>query len=317
MKIEYAIRAYISDLTVNAGKAPRTIASYQRDLKAYRDFLETRDITDTDRIRDADIEAFLRNAAKTYASNSLARYAASIRSFHHFLAFFYDEKDPSLNIEVRHGDGKLPVYGTVQEINMLLSSFDDHDPRQAMEHAVLELLYACGLRVSEVCALTINRVNLENGMVRVIGKGNKERIVPIAHGSLPVLRQYLYTIRPQFVKDKTVFFFINTHGRRLTERYVQLLMQNKRAQLGIKKPLTPHKIRHSYATHLLQGGADLRSIQEILGHANISTTEIYTHVADEQLLSGYQKFNPIASSENLDQLELPSLTKNHEKKKKK
>lgn len=307
MKIEYAVRAYISDLTVNAGKAQRTIAGYQHDLQVYRTYLEARGITDTDEIQDMDIEAFLRHKAKTAAENSIARYAASIRSFHHFLAFFYDAEDPSLNIEVHHGNGKLPIYGTVAEMDQLLGSFDDQDPRQAMEHAVLELLYACGLRVSEVCALTINRVNLENGMLRVIGKGNKERIVPIAHGSLPVVRHYLYTVRPQFLKDKTAFFFINVHGRRLTERSVQLLMQRKRTELGMKKPLTPHKIRHSYATHLLQGGADLRSIQEILGHANISTTEIYTHVADEQLLSSYQKFNPIASSKNLDQLEIPSL----------
>lgn len=315
MKIEYAIRAYIGHLTTNAGKAQRTVAGYHRDLKAYQAYLEAHGIVDTDAIQDMDIESFLRHMAKTYAANSLARYAASIRSFHHFLAFFYDAKDPSLNIEVHHADGKLPVYATVAEINQLLASFDDQDPRQAMEHAVLEMLYACGLRVSEVCALTVNRVNLENGMLRVIGKGNKERIVPIAHGSLRILRHYMYTIRPQFLKDKTLFFFINVHGRRLTERYVQLLMQKKRTELGMKKKLTPHKIRHSYATHLLQGGADLRSIQEILGHANISTTEIYTHVADEQLLFSYQKFNPIASSKNLDQLEIPSLKTEKKKQK--
>ena len=305
MKLDLAYKKYMSWLTVNEGKSPNTIDNYGRDLRGYLAWLQQEEITDTDAISGQLIEQYLQSQKDVKAVRSIAREAAAIRSFHHYLAFVYDAKDPSVNIEVRHSEDDLPVYATRAEMDRLLSSFTNANPKEILDHALLEFIYACGLRVSEAVNLTLNRVNLEEGMVRVLGKGNKERLVPVPKGSVPVLKRYLEIVRPLFVKKPMAQFFVNSCGRPVTVRYVELLVREKCEQAGIDKHLTPHKLRHSYATHLLQGGADLRSIQELLGHADIGTTEIYTHVADKQLVDSYQKFNPVASHPSLDHLEIP------------
>ena len=305
MKLDLAYKKYMSWLMVNEGKSPNTIDNYGRDLRGYLAWLQQEKITDTAAISGQLIEQYLQSQKDVKAVRSIAREAAAIRSFHHYLAFVYDAKDPSVNIEVRHSEDDLPVYATRAEMDRLLSSFTDANPKEILDHALLEFIYACGLRVSEAVNLTLNRVNLEEGMVRVLGKGNKERLVPVPKGSVPVLKRYLEIVRPLFVKKPMAQFFVNSCGRPVTVRYVELLVREKCEQAGIDKHLTPHKLRHSYATHLLQGGADLRSIQELLGHADIGTTEIYTHVADKQLVDSYQKFNPVASHPSLDHLEIP------------
>ena len=305
MKLDLAYKKYMSWLTVNEGKSPNTIDNYGRDLRGYLAWLQQEKITDTAAISGQLIEQYLQSQKDVKAVRSIAREAAAIRSFHHYLAFVYDAKDPSVNIEVRHSEDDLPVYATRAEMVRLLSSFTDANPKEILDHALLEFIYACGLRVSEAVNLTLNRVNLEEGMVRVLGKGNKERLVPVPKGSVPVLKRYLEIVRPLFVKKPMAQFFVNSCGRPVTVRYVELLVREKCEEAGIDKHLTPHKLRHSYATHLLQGGADLRSIQELLGHADIATTEIYTHVADKQLVDSYQKFNPVASHPSLDHLEIP------------
>jgi len=305
MNLDLAYKKYMSWLTVNEGKSPNTIHNYGRDLRGYLAWLQQEEITDTDAISGQLIEQYLQSQKDVKAVRSIAREAAAIRSFHHYLAFVYDAKDPSVNIEVRHSEDDLPVYATRAEMDRLLSSFTNANPKEILDHALLEFIYACGLRVSEAVNLTLNRVNLEEGMVRVLGKGNKERLVPVPKGSVPVLKRYLEIVRPLFVKKPMAQFFVNSCGRPVTVRYVELLVREKCEEAGIDKHLTPHKLRHSYATHLLQGGADLRSIQELLGHADIGTTEIYTHVADKQLVDSYQKFNPVASHPSLDHLEIP------------
>lgn len=305
MKLDLAYKKYMSWLTVNEGKSPNTIDNYGRDLRGYLAWLQQEKITDTAAISGQLIEQYLQSQKDVKAVRSIAREAAAIRSFHHYLAFVYDAKDPSVNIEVRHSEDDLPVYATRAEMDRLLSSFTNANPKEILDHALLEFIYACGLRVSEAVNLTLNRVNLEEGMVRVLGKGNKERLVPVPKGSVPVLKRYLEIVRPLFIKKPMAQFFVNSCGRPVTVRYVELLVREKCEEAGIDKHLTPHKLRHSYATHLLQGGADLRSIQELLGHADIGTTEIYTHVADKQLVDSYQKFNPVASHPSLDHLEIP------------
>lgn len=318
MELDLAYKKYMSWLTVNEGKSPRTIDNYGRDLRGYLAWLKQKGTTDTDAISGQLIEQYLQyQQEKKKAVRSIAREAAAIRSFHHYLAFVYDARDPSMNIDVRHSEDNLPVYATKAEMNRLLSSFTDSSPKDILDHALLEFIYACGLRVSEAVNLTLNRVNLEEGMVRVLGKGNKERLVPIPKGSLPVLKRYVEIVRPVFVKKPMPQFFVNSYGRPVTVRYVELLVRDKCDQSGIDKHLTPHKLRHSYATHLLQGGADLRSIQELLGHADIGTTEIYTHVADQQLVDSYQKYNPVASHPSLDHLEIPKVTENKDGTKRK
>ena len=241
---------------------------------------------------DAIIEDFLLEQSESKAVSSLCRMTASIRSFHHYLTFMFDEKDPSLNLEVHRGSKTLPIFCTIEEINRLMSSFDDTNPKDALDHSILEMIYSCGLRVSEVVSLTVNRVDLETGLVRVLGKGNKERVVPIAMGSIPVIKHYFLVVRALYLKKKTNLFFINKFGRKVTTKYVEVMLKEKCDEVGIQKHITPHKLRHSYATHLLQGGADLRSIQEMLGHSDIRTTEIYTHVQNKQVFTSYENFHP-------------------------
>ena len=308
MKLEEALKEYLVHIQVNEGRSPRTVSSYDEDLKQYSAFLSAHNVTDTAEITYQLIEQFITEQSTLKASSSVVRMAASIRSFHHDLAFMHNEADPSLNLEVHKSTNTLPVYCTVDEISQLMSSFDDTDPNQYMDHAILEAIYSCGLRVSEAVSLTLNRVDLDSGKVRVLGKGDKERIVPIPQGSISLLKYWRDVVRPVFLKTKTPLFFINRFGRRVTPRYVELMLQRKDVELGFTKHITPHKLRHSYATHMLQGGADLRSIQEMLGHSNIQTTEIYTHVQNRQMFTSYEKFHP---GESLQKLEIP--TKNKDK----
>lgn len=299
MKLEDALKQYIVQITVNEGRSPRTIKSYEEDLKQYFSFLKEEDITDTESIDDSIIESFLQEQRLHKKATSIARMAASIRSFHHYMNFFYDEKDPSLNLDVHRGVKSLPVFCSVDEINQLMDYFDDTNPKDILNHAILELIYTCGLRVSEAVSLTVNRIDLEASFVRVLGKGNKERIVPIARGSIAILKSYRDYVRPLYLKKKTNLFFLNRFGRKVTTRYVELMLKDVCNQVGIKKPITPHKLRHSYATHMLQGGADLRSIQEMLGHSDIQTTEIYTHVQNKQIFTSYEQFHPGLKGEDL------------------
>ena len=299
MKLTDALKRYLTELTVNEGKSVRTVKSYESDLKQYISFLEAEGIKDTKKISGDLVEGFIIEQSLSKKGTSLSRMAASIRSFHQYLSYLYDEKDPSLNIEVHRGVKSLPGFASVDEINALMASFDDSNPEQLFHHALLELIYSCGMRVSEATSITVNRVDLETGMVRILGKGNKERIVPIPRGSIPVLERYLHLVRPVYLKKNTNLFFINRFGRKVTRESVEKLLRDKCTELGFQAHITPHKLRHSYATHLLQGGADLRAIQEMLGHSDIKTTEIYTHVANRQMFESYARFHPGGKDDKL------------------
>jgi site-specific recombinase XerD len=292
MKTDKALERYLADLTIKEGKSPRTVSSYRNDLLQYLAFLKEQGITDTEAITDDMTEGFILEQSEVKAGTSIGRMAASIRSFHRFLNFLFDENDPSQKLEIHRGAKTLPVYATVGEITQLMESFDDSDPVQLFQHAMLEMIYACGMRISEVCSITVNRVDLDTGFVRVLGKGNKERIVPLPKGSARVISDYYALVRPVFLKRKTNLFFINRFGRKVTRESVEMLLREKCVSLNFQQHITPHKLRHSYATHLLQNGADLRSIQEMLGHADIRTTEIYTHVADRQMIESYRNCHP-------------------------
>lgn len=180
-----------------------------------------------------------------------------------------------------------------------MDSFDDHIPEQYLDHAILQMIYDCGLRVSEAVTLTMNRVDLDSRKLRVLGKGDKERIVPIPSHSISFYKEYRDVIRTNFLKNKTNLFFITNKGKKVTSKHVEVLLQKKCIELDFHKHITPHKLRHSYATHMLQGGADLRSIQEMLGHSDISTTEIYTNVTNKQMFDAYEKFHSDILNEKL------------------
>ncbi|MGM9940555.1 MAG: tyrosine-type recombinase/integrase [Bulleidia sp.] len=293
MKTDEALQEYLVHLQMNQGKSIRTIQSYHEDLNQYLSCMHDFGIDDVEQIHLKDIEEYLTLCHHQGKQNStIIRYAASIRSFHHDLSFMYGFADPSDNLEVSGKTQRLPDVCTVEEITQLMNSFDDNDPVQAIDHALLEMIYACGLRVSEAVSLTLNRVDLETGKLKVLGKGDKERIIPIPTGTKQIEKQYLNTIRPIAMHKKTNLFFINIHGRKITSRHVELLLERKREELHFSSHITPHKLRHSYATHMLEAGADLRTIQEILGHSDISTTEIYTHVHNRQMFDSYHHHHP-------------------------
>ncbi len=299
MKLEDAYKQYLMHIRVNEGKSERTIKSYSEDLKQYIQWLKEHHIHTVEKIELKDIQSFIVEQNQSKASASVVRMSASIRSFHQDLSFMYDIKDPSKNIEVHKDTHSLPVFCTTEEISILMNSFDDHDPVQYLNHAMLEMIYDCGLRVSEAVSLTMNRVDLDTKKLRVLGKGDKERIVPIPTASIQFFKYYRDVVRSGFLKTKTNLFFINKFGRKVTTKYVEELLHNKCIECNFKKHITPHKLRHSYATHMLQGGADLRSIQEMLGHSNISTTEIYTHVTNKQIFEAYDKYHSDDLNEQL------------------
>ncbi|MBR2802760.1 MAG: tyrosine-type recombinase/integrase [Erysipelotrichaceae bacterium] len=293
MKIAEAVKQYRIQIEVIEGKSPRTVSSYLQDLQKYLNYLDEEGIEDTEEITEGEVEDFFYSLNEGYAANSINRIKVSVRSFHRFLNYRYDLPDPSLNVHVQKGEKRLPVYASVEEIDRLMAVFGE-EPEEIFEHALLESIYGLGLRVSECCSLTLSQVNLNDGFVKVLGKGSKERLIPIPKRTLQEMRRYALEVRPLWQKKNNKAFFINHFGRNIYSVFVQRVLKERCIQADIRKPITPHKLRHSYATHLLEGGSDLRVIQELLGHSDISTTEIYTHVANKHLRDSYEKFFPLA-----------------------
>ena len=290
MEVSRAIKDYLLNLNIE-GKSNNTISNYGRDLSKYESFLSENNIENVEDINDRLIEDFVLDLNDTYEIKSINRMKTTIRNFHKYLNFKYDIKNPSLNIHTSKGKTSLPIFCTVEEIDKLMSVFTD-EAQDALDHAILETIYGLGLRVSECCELKISQINLEAGFVKILGKGNKERVVPIPKRTLDTINEYFKNVRPVWLKRATNNFFINKEGRKIYPRYVQYMLKDKLALAGIKKDITPHKLRHSYATHLLQGGADLRTIQELLGHSDISTTTIYTHITNKKIHDDYKKYHP-------------------------
>ena len=299
MNLDTAYKDYIFSISTAEGKSKNTVESYKIDLKYYLNFLKTKKIDDVEDIKDSDIDDYINVLNKTLKPKTINRKKVSIRNFHRYLNFKFDIKDPSLNVTVSKGEKRLPIYATKAEIDKLMSIFNDNIPEDLFNHAILETIYGLGLRVSECCDLKTNQVNLDDGFVKVLGKGNKERVVPIPSNTLKIMKQYFLNVRSLWLQKSTNSFFINKLGHKIYSEYVERMLKNSIIEAGISKNLTPHKLRHSYATHLLEGGADLRVIQELLGHSDISTTEIYTHVESERLKSSYLSAHPLAKSGGL------------------
>lgn len=301
MKTDFALKDYIFYLSTNEGKSENTVSSYSIDLKQYLEYLKENNITEIEKVKDDDIEKYVSFLNNNFSPKSINRKKVSIRNFHKYLNFKYDIKDPSVNVTVSHSQKTLPMYATKNEIEKLMSIFDDDKPQDLLDHAILETIYGLGLRVSECCNLKTNQVNIDDGFVKVLGKGNKERVVPIPKNSLKVMKQYFLNVRPVWIKKNTNNFYINNKGKHIYSEYVERMLKKSIIKANISKNLTPHKLRHSYATHLLEGGADLRVIQELLGHSDISTTEIYTHVEENRLKNTYLKSHPLAKSKSLEE----------------
>lgn len=295
MKLEEAINDYLFTIEVNDGKSTKTVISYKRDLFLYKSYLDKEGIDEIDKITDNDIKKFLTSLNKDYSVNSINRIKTSIRNLHKFINFKYGLKDPSITVQVNKREKRLPVYCTIDEITRILNYFKD-TPKDILNKCIIETIYGLGLRVSECTNLRINQVNLNDGFVKILGKGNKERVIPIPSKTKDLMKSYFNEIRPLFNLNNSnnSNFFINDKGKPVYPRYVEYLLEDIVKTLDLKKNITPHKLRHSYATHLLEGGADLRTIQELLGHSDISTTEIYTHVDKARLKNTYSNYHPLA-----------------------
>jgi len=299
MNIDYSIKDYLSNLEINEGKALNTLKSYERDLKGYSIFLSSNNVNDIRDVNSKIINDYLISISNKYSNSSINRIKTSIKCFHSYLSFKYDFNNPSTLIEIHKTTNKLPIFCTIDEIEKLMNTFDDKIDQDLFDHTILETIYGLGLRVSECVNLKINNINFEDRFVKIIGKGNKERIIPIPEITKNLMLQYYVFIRPKWLKRSSNLFFINKFSKKIYNKYVENMI-NKHVEIaGINKPITPHKLRHSYATHLLENGTDLRSIQELLGHSDISTTEIYTHVETDRLKKNYLNYHPLAKERKL------------------
>ncbi len=270
-----------------------SISSYLDDIYKYLYFLEKKHINDPIKIEYSDLTNYMEELDKEkYSIYSVVRKISAIRNFHHYLNIIYKKEDITQKLENPRFYKKLPNTLSIEEVDKLLN-IELNDAYSYRNKAMLELIYATGLRVSELTNLEITNIDLEERIVRCYGKGKKERIVPIGDTAIKYLKIYLEQYRDELKKstlcDK---LFLNNHGKALTRQGFFKILKKEAEKKGITKPISPHTLRHSFATHLLNNGADLRSIQTMLGHSNLSTTQIYTNINNETLKENYKLYHP-------------------------
>ncbi len=283
---------FLTYLAVEKGLAPNTLASYERDLKKY--FYAMRG-KDPDDITPSDVNAFLSVLSGSgIAAPSIARNLAAVRGFHKFLQIdSLAQSDPTVNLETPRGWKRLPKTLSMFEVDALLAQPDRSTLLGLRDKAMLELLYATGIRVSELVGLRIEDLNLERGFLVVMGKGSRERAVPLGDAATGAVRSYLERARPFLLKNgASEFLFISARRRGITRQMFWERIKLHARTAGITTSISPHTLRHCFATHLLDNGADLRAVQAMLGHSDISTTQIYTHVSRERLRQIHEKHHP-------------------------
>jgi len=298
MQVDAAIDAYLSYVRVEKGLADNTVDAYGRDLAALAASLAKQGVEGVADVRASHVLSHLVELARSGSGvRTQARHLVAIRQLFRFLL---KEKvlvgDPVSDIEMPKPAKKLPQFLGVDEVERLLRAPDLATPRGLRDHAMLEVLYATGLRVTELVTLPADGLDLERGFVLVRGKGNKERIVPLGEHALRAVERYLKEARPGFLKGEQTSsaLFLRSGGEPMTRQGFWKLLKGYAVAAGITRPLSPHKLRHSFATHLVERGADLRAVQAMLGHAELSTTEIYTHVNRERLRQIYGAHHPRA-----------------------
>jgi len=284
---------YLSFLLIEKGLSKNTILSYQRDLVKLRHFLEKNNKTLL-KVHRRDLLEYLKGFyIRGYKPATIARSIAAIRGFYKFLVIDgHLEKSPAELLEAPQKWHSLPKYLSQEEVETLLAQPDENTPAGLRDKAMLELLYATGLRVSELVNVKIQDLNLKIGYLLCLGKGDKERIIPIGDEAKKWLQKYMNESRNLFMKRPVDFLFVNQRGGQLTRQGFWKIIKAYGRQAGIRKNISPHLLRHSFATHLLENGADLRSVQLMLGHSDISTTQIYTFVTQTRLKEIYQKYHP-------------------------
>ncbi len=294
----FYLEDYLGYLVAERGAAPATVRAYRNDLVRYCEFLtDERGIASAQEVQRADISAYVTflSEERKFRPSTLERHVSVIKGYHRFLVREgFCGKDPSQTIPLPRKPKALPDVISIDQATRLLDGIPCDTPIALRDAAILEVLYGCGLRVSELVGLDLDRVYFEEECLRVLGKGSKERIVPFSGMAAKRMQEYLNDARPNLASAKagpTSAVFLNARGGRLSRQSVRSIVAKAGLTIGVKD-LHPHTLRHSFATHLLEGGADLRAIQEMLGHADISTTQIYTHVQANQLREEYFAAHP-------------------------
>ncbi|MGQ9778459.1 MAG: tyrosine recombinase XerC [Bacillota bacterium] len=297
--MESLIREYLTAMRATKGMATRTVVAYETDLLQFCRFLATRGLAAPEGVTHLVVREFLaRLKEKGLAKSSMGRKLAALRSFFKYLCRSgHLAHNPMLGVATPRKERRLPRFLYPQEVELLLAACKDTTPLARRDLAILELLYATGIRLSELVGLDVDDVDFSLACVRVMGKGGRERIVPMGRPAVVACEDYLRVARPLLLgrsNPDEQAFFLNRLGTRLSGRSVQRILARALARVAVIRQVSPHALRHSFATHMLENGADLRVVQELLGHVNVSTTQIYTHVTKERLKRVYERAHPRA-----------------------
>ena len=297
MSWKQSIKEFKSYLRIERSLSENTIDSYLRDIRKLAKFSEEKDLNEL-QITKAEVKEFIASINKEEISaRSQSRIISGIKAFYKYLILEdYLKVNPTELIESPRIGMKLPDTLSIEEIDSLISAIDLSHPQGERNRAILEVLYSCGLRVSELTNLKLSNIRFKEGYVKVLGKGNKERFAPIGSSAIKFLNIYLNEIRNHqtIKKGSEDIVFLNRRGNKLTRVMIFTIIKQLSEKIGMKKKISPHTFRHSFATHLIEGGADLRAVQEMLGHESITTTEIYTHLDREYLREAIMQFHPRA-----------------------
>lgn len=287
---------FLDYLKVERGLAENTLLSYEKDIENFQVFLKDKSTSLQNVNKNQIMEYLLKLQKSGRKSSTISRHLAALKALYKFLVEEeFVTQNPTAHLESPKLKRKLPKILSLSEVELLLDMPREVKPNQVRDKAMLEMLYATGLRVSELISLRMEDVNLELGFIRCLGKGSKERIIPIGKKAIGTANEYLRMGRVKLIKNRDEkVLFVNHHGRKMTRQGFWKIIKKYALEAGIKKDITPHTLRHSFATHLLENGADLRSVQEMLGHADITTTEIYTHLTQGRIREVYTKTHPRA-----------------------
>ncbi len=298
MNLDSAIDLYLDYIKIERNLAPNSVASYARDLAKFRLFCAGQEVHDLDGTTSDLVLKFLIHLSVSKMSvQTQARNLVALRGFFKYLRTDrLIEHDPTANVALPKIGRKLPEVLTLSEVECLLAAPDRQTPLGLRNAAMLELLYATGLRATEICQLRSDEVNLDAGFVSTMGKGRKQRLVPMGESAISLVLKYLQEVRPALDKKRSNFLFLTRRAGPLTRQAFWKMVRVTSQKAGITKKIYPHKLRHSFATHLLEHGADLRAVQAMLGHSDISTTQIYTHVSRSHLTEIYRNFHPRAKN---------------------
>ena len=294
--MEIFLKEYLTTLKLERNLSAHTVSSYKNDISSLLSFLETLGITDPSEVNKKNLNSFFSSLNKTgLSSNSAARYYSSIKGFFRYLFIQnYIKENPMERVSSPKLKKGLPLVLSVTEVDSILARPDTSNVLGLRDKAMLELLYACGVRVSELLGLKVSDLFFNEEMIRVFGKGSKERLIPVGRSAVKWVNEYLIKSRTMLEKKHKSenFLFLNKRGTKLSRMGIWKIVDKYVKDAGIKKEVHPHTFRHSFATHLLEGGADLRAVQEMLGHADISTTQIYTHIDREYIKQMHKDFHP-------------------------